>query len=125
MKTSFAGKFFPLAVLFLIAGSIAGCKSTPKVDWDGRVSSYTYDQAVTDLGPPNTRAKLTNGYTIAEWITKRSSGSGFSFGIGYISGSGGTATSVGIGPGVGFDNDDQTLQLTFNTNNVLTAWSKN
>jgi hypothetical protein len=32
---------------------------------------------------------------------------------------------VGIGPGVGLDDDDQTLQLTFGTNNVLTTWSKN
>ena len=125
MKINFAVRFSLLAVLFLITGFIAGCKSTPTVDWDGRVGSYTYDQAVTDLGPPNTRAKLSNGCTIAEWITRRSSGSGFSFGTGYISGGGGTATSVGIGQSAGFGDDDQTLRLTFGTNHVLTAWSKN
>jgi len=125
MKVNVAGKFPILAILILIGGFIAGCKSTPKVDWDARVGSYTYDQAVTDLGPPNKRAKLTNGYTIAEWITRRSSGSGFSFGTGYISGGGGTATSVGVGQSVGFGDDDQTLRLTFGTNNVLTAWSRN
>ncbi len=125
MKINFAGSFSLLAVLFLIAGFIAGCKSTPKVDWDGRVGSYTYDQAVTDLGPPNKRARFTDGHTVAEWITKRRSGSGFNFGTGYISGGGGSSTSVSIGPGAGFDDDDQILQLTFGTNSVLTAWSKN
>src|SRR5882757_1570315 len=127
MKVNVAGKFPILAILILIGGFIAGCKSTPKVDWDARVGSYTYDQAVTDLGPPDKQAKLTDGYTVAEWITHHSSGSGLSFGTGFFSGGGGGDSAVGggVGQSVGSGSSDKTLKLTFGTNNVLTAWSKN
>ena len=62
-----AARFCPaLLVLFL-----ASCATTPKIDWNSRVSNYTYDQAVTELGPPDKSAKLTDGSTVAEWLTRR------------------------------------------------------
>jgi len=125
MKVNVAGKFPILAILILIGGFIAGCKSTPKVDWDARVGSYTYDQAVTDLGPPDKQAKLTDGYTIAEWITKRNGGSSVSFGTGFFSGGGGSGMGVGVGQSVGLNDNHSSLKLTFGTNNMLTAWSRN
>lgn len=64
---------------------LAGCAG-PKVDWNSRVGVYTYDQAVTELGPPDKQAKLSEGSTVAEWLTRRgySGGSvGFMYGYGY------------------------------------------
>ena len=116
----------PLLVLFTLVGALLiSCKSTPPVDWNGRVGSYTYDQAVTDLGPPDKQAKLTDGQTVAEWITRRSNG-GLSIGTGFFSGGGGGGgMGVGVGQSVGSGYSEKTLKLTFGTNNVLTAWSKN
>jgi hypothetical protein len=64
---------------------LTGCAGT-KTDWNSRVGIYTYDQAVTELGPPDKSAKLTDGTTVAEWMTRRgySGGSvGFMYGYGY------------------------------------------
>ena len=54
----------------LLALALAGC-ATQKVDWSGRVGHYTYDQAVTELGPPDKSATLTDGTVIADWMTRR------------------------------------------------------
>ena len=43
-----------------------GC-ATEKVDWKGRVGTYTYDQAVKEYGPPDRREKLTDGSIVADW----------------------------------------------------------
>jgi hypothetical protein len=48
-----------------------GCATTPKVDWNTRIGTYTYDQAVMDFGPPDKQAKLDNGVIVAEWMTRR------------------------------------------------------
>src|SRR2546428_1350803 len=64
---------------------VVGCAST-KIDWNSRIGNYTYDQAVTELGPPDKYAKLTDGTVVAEWMTRRgySGGSvGFMYGYGY------------------------------------------
>jgi hypothetical protein len=64
---------------------LIGCAS-PKIDWTSRVGIYTYDQAVAELGPPDKSAKLSDGSTVAEWMTRRgySGGSaGFMYGYGY------------------------------------------
>jgi hypothetical protein len=52
--------------LFLLAGCLA-----PKIDWAARVGNYTFDQAVLEFGPPDKSAKLTDGTTVAEWLTRR------------------------------------------------------
>ena len=49
---------------------LAGCV-TPKIDWAARVGNYTYDQAVMEFGPPDKSAKLSDGSTVAEWLTRR------------------------------------------------------
>jgi hypothetical protein len=48
--------------------ALAGCATTPKIDWRSRIGTYTYDQAITELGPPDKAAKLTTGATVAEWL---------------------------------------------------------
>ena len=123
MKRNVAVKFSILMLLTLTVAFIAGCKTTPPVDWKARVGTYTFDQAVTDLGPPDKQAKLTDGKTGAKWITHRSGGTSFGVGTGFYSGGGGSTVGVGVGQSVG--NSDRILTLTFGTNNMLSAWSKN
>jgi hypothetical protein len=121
MKINLAAKFSWLAILALITVFIAGCASTKPIDWNSRVGTYTFDQAVTELGPPDKQARLSDGKTVAQWITHREGGSGFSVGTGFIGGN----TGLGVSQSVGTGYSDRVLQLTFSTNNVLTAWSKN
>jgi hypothetical protein len=54
-----------LAILF------AGCATQKKIDWAGRIGNYTFDQAVTELGPPDKQAKLQDGTVVAEWLVRR------------------------------------------------------
>ncbi|HLP78266.1 MAG TPA: hypothetical protein VK327_15280 [Candidatus Paceibacterota bacterium] len=124
MKTTVS---FLRAILFvlLLLGSgflITGCKSAPKVDWDSCVGSFTYDQAVTELGPPDKTATLSDGKKVADWIQRRR-GSGLSFGVGTGFSTGGVG--VGVGQSVGTRARDRVLRLTFGTDNRLVSWSKN
>ena len=121
MKTGCAATFSSLVALILVTLVIAGCATTRPVDWNSRVGSYTFDQAVTELGPPDKQAKLSDGKTVAEWITRREGGTSFSVGTGFYGGN----TGVGVGQTIGTGYSDRVLTLTFGTNNVLTAWSKN
>jgi hypothetical protein len=50
---------------------LAGCV-TQKIDWSARVGQYTQDQAITDLGPPDKSAKLSDGTIVDEWLTAHS-----------------------------------------------------
>lgn len=56
-----------LLTLFLFIGCTA-----PRVDWQARVGHYTRDQAITDLGPPDKTATLTDGTIVDEWLTRSS-----------------------------------------------------
>jgi len=57
-----------LAALTLLL--LAGC-ATQRTNWEGRVGIYTFDQAVTEMGPPDKQAKLQDGTVVAEWLTHR------------------------------------------------------
>ncbi len=121
MKTGFATIWSLLVTLALAAWFVAGCATTKPIDWNSRVGTYTFDQAVTGLGPPDKQAKLSDGKTVAQWITHREGGTSFSVGTGFVGGNAG----FGVGQTVGTGYSDRELTLTFGTNNVLTAWSKN
>ena len=54
----------------LLAAALAGCVTAPRIDWTARVGNYTYDQAVTDFGPPDKAAKLSDGATVVEWLER-------------------------------------------------------
>jgi hypothetical protein len=121
MKMKLAANFFLSVILFLTIAFVAGCKTTPPIDWNSRVGTYMFDQAVTDFGPPDKQAKLSDGKTVAEWITHRSGGTGLTVGTGFYTG----GVGVGVGQSVGSGYSDKILTLTFGTNSVLAAWSKN
>ena len=110
----------PGLMLAVLSLAFAGCKTTPKVDWDSRVGNYTYDQAVIELGPPDKRATLNDGKTVADWITHRYGGSSFSIGTGFYGSHGG----VGVGQTTGSGYSDIVLRLTFGPDNKLMFWSK-
>jgi hypothetical protein len=106
-----------LAALLLIVG----CATTKHVDWNARIGNFTFDQAVTELGPPDKQAKLSDGQSVAEWVTRHYNGGSVavSGGMGYGYGGGGYVQSFGP------NTYETSLRLTFTTNNVLAAWKKN
>ncbi len=108
----------PLLGLALSLGLLAGC-ATNKIDWAARVGTYTLDQAVLDFGPPDKQAKLTDGATVSEWLTRR--GSNYLYGsparfpyYGYSGFSTYVETSA----------PDSFLRLTFDPEGKLKAWKK-
>jgi hypothetical protein len=48
---------------------LAGC-ATP-INWQARVGVYTFDQAVTDYGPPMASATLSDHTRVCDWMTER------------------------------------------------------
>jgi hypothetical protein len=70
MKIFAARTWKKLPVWLPVLLLLTGC-ATPKIDWQGRVGDYTYDQAVVELGPPDKYARLTNGTMVADWLTRR------------------------------------------------------
>ena len=122
-KFSFKQAIYFGVLLAMLSFIFAGCSSTPKVDWNSRIGNYTYDQAVTDLGPPDKTAKLSDGKTVADWI-KHSHGGGMSFGVGtgFYTG-GNTAVGTGVGTSTGYS--DRVLRLTFGPDGKLLEFNKN
>ena len=105
-----------LGCLLLLGLVVAGCASR-KIDWSSRVGSYTYDQAVRDMGPPDKSAKLDDDSTVADWMTVRGTTtmySGAGYGYPYYS------------PPIGFasTSPDYFIRLTFDTSGTLTGWKK-
>ena len=110
-----------LSLLAVVLAVFTGC-ATHRVDWNARIGVYTYDQAVTELGPPDKKATLTDGSTVAEWITHYyGNNTGVAVGTGFYGGPG----SVGFIQSTGPAPYDAKLRLSFSTNNVLTKWTKN
>ena len=121
MQRNLAARFSLLTIVSLAAAFIVGCQTTRPVDWNNRIGNYTFDQAVTELGPPDKQARLSDGKTVAEWITHRNGGSGFSVGTGFYGGGVGVGMSHSVGQGY----SDKVLNLTFDADNKLATWSKN
>lgn len=114
-----------LAVGILI---FAGCASHPKgnpgaIDWNSRMGSYTYGQAVAELGNPSATGESSSG-RFAEWIIKRSPQMSFGFGVG--TGMFGSHRSVGAGVGTEITPrpSGEYLHLEFDTAGQLKEWRK-
>jgi hypothetical protein len=111
--------FWALFLAFIVAG----CASTPKVDWNTRVGTYTYDQAVLELGPPDRMAPLTDGSKVAEWLTSRGYAHGYAMPVG------GPYYHYGYyGPPAVYYSDppspDRFLRLTFSPDGRLASWQR-
>lgn len=55
----------------LLALLATACTTPPKIDWDARVGTYTFDLAVKDMGPPEKSASLADGARVADWLVAR------------------------------------------------------
>jgi hypothetical protein len=75
---------FPVLIAALFAMLLLGCATT-KIDWNSRIGTYTYDEAVTELGVPDRQATLTDGSIVAEWLTARGGAWGHSHSFGRYS----------------------------------------
>lgn len=110
-------RIFRFALMTICLTSLA-CATHKRVDWNSRIGSYTYDQTVSEMGPPDKLATLSDGRIVADWITHRT-GSGFTLGTGMATGN----VGVGVGHSIG-SSQDHVLRLTFK-DGWLETWSKN
>ncbi len=103
--------------IVLLAALAVGC-ATSKIDWAGRVGTYTFDQAVLDLGPPDKQAKLTDGTVVAEWLTRR--------GRNHLYASPAYFPYYGSAVPTYLDGyaPDDFIRLTFSPDGTLKAWKK-
>jgi hypothetical protein len=108
------------SVIALAAFVLAGCV-TQKINWSARVGNYTYDQAVTELGPPDKSAKLADGTVVAEWLTRR--GYTYTTPEAYPYYSRWYGSPVAPPPNT-TRVPDYFLRLTFGSDGRLTAWKK-
>ena len=110
-----------LALLGLVLAAVVGC-ATNKIDWNTRVGTYTYDDAIREFGPPDKSAKLSDGSTVADWLTMRGMQTATAYGGGWH-----PYGRYGWGPSyvvVDPPSPDRYLRLVFDTENKLTAWQK-
>ena len=109
---------FLVTLIFATLLANAACTTKPKVDWNSRVGSFTYDQAVVELGPPDRMTEISEGRKVADWVTGRTSSPRLSFGVGSYGGGGG----VGVGTGTGGDPIEKILRLTFDKDGKVVQW---
>ncbi len=100
---------------------LAGCVTGPKIDWNARVGVYTHDQAVTDLGPPDKSAKLTDGTAVEEWLISRNPGRSVLIGPPPYAYSGYSYPAYAVDS---YPSYEWFLRLTFGPDGVLKAWRK-
>ena len=102
---------------------LAGCATAPKINWAERVGLYTFDQAVTEFGPPDRQAKLTDSSVVAEWVTQRSRvhaiispgyGYGWPYGYGMIASAPSDAVAT----------PEYFVRLTFGPDSRLAGWKR-
>jgi len=115
-----AVKFSLPVTLALAVAFLAGCATPPPIDWDSRVGHYTYDQALTEFGSPDRQSRLSDGKVVSKWFVQPPVAPRFNSGMSYYGNNG-----FGAGQTIGSSFNSRMLQLTFDTNGKLTAWSKN
>ena len=98
----------------------AGCASNPKPDWNARIGSYSFDDAVRELGRPASSTKLQDGTNVAEWLLKFGSQMPFGHGTGRYGPGEGASMGTTFSP----PTQSQFLRLTFGTDGQLQRWNK-
>jgi hypothetical protein len=113
-----------IVLVFLAGGCASGTKATVKdIDWGSRIGTYTYEEALAELGEPNVMGESSEG-KIAEWVLRRSPM--VSFGLGFGTGGYGhhTSTGVGVGTSVSPPPSGEYLHLRFDKDGKLAEWTK-
>src|SRR5258705_7013129 len=107
----------------LLTAAILGCATHPKVDpkinWNARIGSYTYDQAIAELGPPDLTTGLSGGGQTAQWITRQSPQMSFGAGVGTGAVVRGAGSEIGVGSSVSPPASGEDLLLTFGPDGKL------
>jgi hypothetical protein len=110
------GRWMPGLISAWLVLLLAGC-ATHKVDWAARVGTFTLDQAILELGPPDKQAKLQDGTVVAEWLTRR--------GRTYTSPAYAPYSPYGMVYSGSIDTTpDYFLRLLFDADGRLKAWKK-
>jgi hypothetical protein len=121
-------KAFPFNLLLAFFVAFAGCATKPKVDpnrdWSAFVGSYTYEQALAELGRPYVTGQTSGGNRFAEWTLRESPRMSFGFGIGGGRFGGRTGVGVGAGTTVSPRPSGDYLQLEFGPDGVLQSWAR-
>lgn len=109
--------------LLLLVLLLAGCATAPKINWAARVGLYTFDQAVTEFGPPDRQAKLADASVVAEWVTQRSHvhailSPGYGYGSPYGCG------MFASGPSDAVATPEYFIRLTFGPDGRLGGWKR-
>jgi hypothetical protein len=92
-----------------------GCETCGKADWKSRVGHYSWDQAIEELGPPESEAKTSDGSRVASWVISRSRTYSTAIrGSMYWSWSGQDVTTTA----------ESHLLLTFSAQGQLKAWKR-
>ena len=96
-------------LLLLMAVVVVGCQSMRmEKKWEPRVGSFTYAQAISELGPPDAK-EIDGGSTYAAWRWTKTTSSSY--------------TDVFTGQtDVNVHSRRQQLLLTFGPDKVLKAW---
>jgi hypothetical protein len=94
-----------------------------KVNWSEHIGTYTFDQAMVELGRPAVIGESSAGKT-AEWVLRRSPQMSFGFGVGGGSYGGGSGVGVGVGTGISPPPHGEYLRLTFDPEGRLKEWTK-
>ena len=114
-----------VSVALLLSGCASSKSNIARIDWNSRLGHYTFDEAITEIGPPEKSATLSDGSLVAEWFVKQKAGSSVSFGVGSYGGGYGSGTSVGVGQTVGnIGGGAEFLRLTFGADGQLRAADK-
>ena len=114
--------------LLAIALALTGCATSSKtsvknIDWSTRIGSYTYEQALAELGKPDVISESSEGRT-AEWVIRRSSNVSFGLGFGTSSYGHSSAAGVGVGTAVSPPPSGEYLHLRFDKDGKLAEWTK-
>jgi hypothetical protein len=116
--------FLFIVLALVIGGCASGTKATVKdIDWGSRIGTYTYEDALVELGEPDVIGQSSEG-RVAEWVLQRSPN--VTFGLGFGGGSFGrhTSTGVGVGTTVSPPPGGEYLRLRFDKDGKLAEWTK-
>ena len=108
----FSRQWVLVGLLGLLGGLGVGCETYGKADWKSRVGR---DQAIEELGPPESEAKTSDGSRVASWVISRSRTYSTAVrGPMFWSWSGQDVTTTA----------ESHLLLTFNAQGQLKAWKR-
>jgi hypothetical protein len=114
-----------LMMVVLLTGS---CASGPKaniknIDWRSRIGTYTYEEALAELGEPDVIGETREGL-VGEWVLRRSPMISFGFGFGGGGYGHHSSSGVGVGTSVSPPPSGEYLRLRFDRDDKLVESSR-